>query len=155
MSNWITDEANEHNDRVQKKEHEKRLIQQSDYWSLLVRQVEADVNKINEHPYWKPRLVDFPLQCSQNSNGGYQVSKSSNPAVVVGFTNLGDHIEVKRISGTGMWASGMATSEDLFIGVMGENVVLHSEGKQTFIVPADASRYILKAIMQALKEDEG
>lgn len=154
MSNWITDEANEHNDRIQTKEYEKRLIQQSDYWSRLVRQVEADVNKINEHPYWKPRLANFPLQFSQKSNGGYQVSKSSNPAVVVGFTNRGDHIEVERASGTGMWVAGTAASEDLFIGVMGENVVLHSEGKQTFIVPEEASRYILKAIMQALKQDE-
>jgi len=153
MSNWITDEANSNNDRERKEEYENRLVQQSNYWARIVRQVEADVNALNEHDYWRRRLtlVGFPLQFRPNTFGeGYQVSKSGYPAVLITFTNTADSITIKRDFNENPVASEFK-NETLRLKVIGDNIAFITQDNQSLIVPEDVSRYILKAAIESAK----
>src|SRR5215213_1112248 len=137
MSNWITEEANKNNAQEHDEAIKQRLINASNYWGSLLRQVEADVNAINQHPYWMKKLIGSPLHFGQDFTGqGYQISKSGNPAVMITFRNLGDHIHVER-NLDDVVAQGFSAEEDLFVGTSGQNVVLHTEGKKSFVIPED------------------
>lgn len=153
MSKWITDEANAHNDRIQRKDYEKRLIENSNYWVKLVRTVELDVAQINEHPYWKPILANLPLQFGQETGGtGYQVSKSGYPSVMVKFRNDGRNVVIDRgFIDNEEVAGRFDLTEELLIGTSGNSVVLHAANKRSFVTFEDASQYILKPIIETLK----
>lgn len=151
MGNWITEEANANNQREHDEANRQRLIRASNYWSNLVRQVEADVTSINEHPYWIKKLTESRLHFGEDLSGqGYQISKSGNPSVLVTFRNLGDCIRIERSLPEEV-AQGFDTEEELYIGTLGQSAVLNAEGKRSFVIPEDASRYILKPVIETLK----
>lgn len=155
MSNWINDEANSNNEREQRETYEKRLIQQSNYWARIVQQVQADVNAINEHDYWKHRLgmVGFPLQFAPHNRGeGYYISKSGNPAVMVTIlaTYEGD-ISITRDFHENPVADRYNSDETLTLKVKENNVTFITESNLSLMVPEQVSQYILKAVMDSLK----
>jgi len=152
MSNWITDEANNNNDREQREEYEKRLVQQSNYWGSLLRQVEADVNVINQHGYWQKKLAGFPLRFGPDilGEGFYQISKSGYPAVLVGFKNTSEGIKIVRRF-TENPLSREFRDEVLKLAVSGNNIVFITRDNQSLVVPEDVSQYILKAVIESLK----
>lgn len=153
---WIDDEANENFKREVAEENRERQIATSNYWEKLVRQVESDVNELNAHTYWKTRMPGSPLIFGANPNGpGYRVSKPGFPGVIVSFFQDADGITVKRNfyehNPVSQDAQFKAT-EPLEVAVSGDDVVLKSPSiRDALVVPEEASRYILRVVIESLK----
>ncbi len=152
---WIDDEARENFKNETDEENRQRLIATSNYWEKLVRQVETDVNEINANSHWKKKLPGDGLAFgSATSGAGYAVSKPGKPGVVVTFRHDGEEIVVtRRFFDNNPVVGNFKQDETLQVTVSGENVVLQSPYVQgrVFIVPKEASQYILRAVIESLK----
>lgn len=154
---WIDDEADENLAKENAEEDRLNLIARSSYWEKLVRQIDDDVKKINSHVYWQSKLGKALLIFGPATSGsGYRVSKPGFPGVIVSFSNEGEHIIVKRdfyekdpVSENVEFRG----NEPLEVTTSGENVVLRSPyvKNRVFIVPEEASEYILRVVIESLK----
>jgi hypothetical protein len=151
---WISDEANKNVNTESKEARRQEVLRTSNYWAALVRQLEHDVNTINEHDYWKTKLAGFPLTFGTPYGGeGYQISKSGFPSILIEIQNRGSYIEIGRRYTENPLSNDreFPGNERLAVDVSGNVVVLRNKSDQTFVVPADASQYILRAVIESLK----
>jgi hypothetical protein len=153
---WVNDEANENVEVENKEAHRQEVLMRSGYWAALVKQVEQDVRLVNEHDYWKKKLAGFPLRFgppTMSDGNTYQITKSGFPAVLVEFQHRSDYIQVARRFTENPLSRQreFLPNEKLIVGVMGNSVTLTNPNNETFVVPEDASRYLMKAIIESLK----
>lgn len=149
---WYHDEWNKQNELEQATAHKQRVIQQSNFWAQLQRQIEADVAGINESP-WKDKLAGMPLtaQPSTGSDGGYVIRKPGYPQIVITLRHQGDYIEVQRDFASIDGVEQYAASEQFTIGSDGKQVYLQNESKKKLAVPEEAAQHILMPIIESLK----
>ncbi len=157
---WVDEKAKASLAKETAEEDRKHLIASSNYWQKLAGQVEQDVTEINSHDYWKKRLGANPLQFKPvDGANGYQVIKSGSPGVTVSFIDQGEHTLVKRdyleqnpISEDPAYSN----NEPMQVITSGNHVALKSAylTQNTFIVPEQASEYILRAIIESLNNSQ-
>lgn len=149
MNNWIEEEAEKFHLEKEERQKKEDLINNSNHWTLLRQQVEKDVGEINNHAVWKEILGGIPLVI-QNNTDGFQIQKTTVPAVYVTIRNQDRQIEmVTEIKETEAEANG--TREILPVDVEDGNVVLKSR-ETSYLVPDQAARYILSPIIKALRK---
>lgn len=157
---WVDDKAKASLAKETIEEDRKKLIASSNYWQKLAGQVEQDVTEINSHDYWKKRLGTNPLQFKPvDGANGYQVIKSGSPGVTVSFIDQGEQTLVKRDyleQNPVAKDPAYSTNEPMEVVTSGNNVALKSSylTQNTFIVPEQASEYILRAIIESLTISE-
>ena len=149
---WYHDEWNKQNELEQAQAHKQRVIQQSNFWAQLQRQIEADVAGINDSP-WKERLAGHPLtaQYSKGSGGDYVIRKPSHPQAAITLRHQGDYIELERHFADSDGVEQYAATEQLTIGSDGKHVYIQTEGNKRLGVPEEAAQYILLPLIQLLK----
>ena len=149
---WYHDEWNKQNKLEQAEAQKQRIIQQSNFWATLQRQIDQDVAGINDSP-WKEKLGSSPLTASPSSGseGGYVIRKASYPPIVITLHHYGDHVEVERDFADHSGVEQYAASEQLTIGSDGKQVYLQTEGNKRLAVPEEAAQYILMPIIQSLR----
>ncbi len=149
MTNWINDEAQKHAESKAQKEQSDYLINFSNYWAGLINQIKSDVEQINNQPIWKDALDDKPITVKQVVSG-YEILKSSLPSVSVIIDNQGKTIKVQTATIKDSISEYQTKIEDLKVESDGGRLYLKWYDK-LFIIPEDASRYILSPIIEALK----
>ena len=151
---WIDDEANALNAKELEERRVRELIQHSQYWSALIEQLKTDIEIINNHPKWVPKLAGFPIRFQPPYGGeGYQISKSGFPAVLVEIHHKGSYVDVARAFTENPLSRNYRNREKLQVGVLGNAVVMVPEYSKdkTLVVPQEVSRYLLEPIIESLK----
>lgn len=149
---WYHDEANKQNAIDRESAHKRQLIQQSNFWANLRRQIEADVAGINDTELWKKRLAGFPITVANISTGdGYAINKPGHPYVFIAVRHMGDHVALVRDFANQRGLEQYESDEDLLIGATGEQVCLQTQSNARLIVPEEAAKYILMPIIESLK----
>jgi len=151
---WLDDEANDNKQKEATEQHQKEVLSRSQWWAAILACLEREVNAINCHEHWKKRLGDvgFPLRFGLSYGGDeHQISKSGYPAIMVAIQHKYDHVLVGRVFTENPLSRDFDRREKLAIATMGDQVVLVTDKKETLVVPEDAVRYILKAVIESLK----
>jgi hypothetical protein len=148
MNNWIEEEAERYHREKEEQLQKEELISNSNHWIILRQQIERDVNELNNHPVWKEILGGIPVVV-QNINDGFQIQKTTYPVVYVTARLKDRQIEMKteiKDAETG----DEQNEETLQVDAEGGNIVL-KKFHEVFIMPHEASRYILSPVIRALK----
>src|SRR5688572_12374632 len=93
MGNWIDEEAKNFQREKEEQLQKEYLINYSNYRTELRRQIERDVNEINNHPVWKEASKGTPITVVNYGNG-YQVQKLVFPVVYITVKDQGEEIEL-------------------------------------------------------------
>lgn len=148
MSNWIERESEEFRAKMAKDAHARAIINISNYWAALVLQVEHDVvemNKLFADVLIRP--VEFVP-----TDSAYKIVYSGNPAVAIRINNGGEQVTVETsVIRSGDTGFGNKTSESLKVVSDGDNVYLMRSSKDRFLVPQQASQFILLPIIDSLR----
>ncbi len=149
---WYHDEWNKQNELEQSEAHKERVIQQSNFWATLQRQIDQDVAGINDSP-WKERLAGHPLtaQYSKGIGGDYVIRKPSHPQAAITLRNQADHIQLERHFADIRGVEQYPAKERLTVVSDGKHVYIQTEGNKRLGVPEEAAQYILKPMLQLLK----
>lgn len=148
MINWIDDEAEKYRLTQNETEQKTYLIAYSNYWANLTEQLRNDVDSINTNPTWGQVLQGNPIRIVKAVEG-YKIEKTSFPAVYITINNEGLaiqlHIETARNPD-----NSTKYDENLEVKSNGERIYL-VKFDEAFLVPEQASKYILSPILKALK----
>lgn len=153
---WLDDEADDDKRKEQTERHSEEVLRRSQYWAAIVARLGQEVEAINQHAHWKPKLAGFPLVFrppTVSDGNTYQIHKSGLPAVIVEVQHKLDHILIGRAFTENPLSRTreFKTKEKLRVGTMGDQVVLITENEETLVVPEHAVQYILKAVIESLK----
>jgi hypothetical protein len=148
MSNWIDDEAEKYRLMQYKTEQKTYLITCSNYWADLTEQLRNDVDSINNNPIWKEVLQGNHIRIVKAIDG-FKIEKTKLPAVYITVNNEGLtielHIEIaKNVDNSTKY------DENLEVKSKGERIYL-VKFDEAFLIPEQASKYILSPILKALK----
>jgi hypothetical protein len=148
MNNWIEEEAERYQREKEEQIQKEELINSSNHWIILRQQIERDVNEINNHAIWKEILGGIPLVV-QNLNEGFQIQKTTHPAVIVSARFKDRQLEMKTEIKAAE-SNGNLNEEILQVDAKDGKIVLR-KNQEFYVVPIEASRYILSPIINALK----
>ena len=152
MSDWITDEADRLRRDREAATDKEYLVSVSNYWAVLRSQIEQDVKAINENPEWN-NILREETKIENIDFGGLRLKRSSFPgAFTVDVTNGGNEITIKSHYKLDRDHSYVANNNILSVEVDRGHVVLRSKKGDCFIVPEQASQYILETLVRA-KDD--
>ncbi len=149
MNSWIEEEAESYQREKEAQIIKEELLNNSNHWTILRQQIERDVYEINRHTVWKEILGGIPLVV-QNVNEGFQIQKTTLPAVYVTVRLKDRQIEIKVETKGGEAGADGQSGEALDLDAMDGKIVLR-KGREFFVMPDQASRYILGPIIRALK----
>jgi hypothetical protein len=151
MNDWIKNESEKSGREITERKQKEYLISVSNYWADLRQQIERDVVEINNDPVFR-QAFNESLIIEKTDNGGFRIKKTSFPAAFyVTVENGGDEIRVAveyGLSGLSDWSE---SEERLRVELKGKHVCL-SNYNESFIVPEQASQYILRTVVRA-KDD--
>ena len=150
---WYHDEANNQNEIDNDKAQKRLVIQHSNFWAALRQQIDSDVAGINETELWKKRLDGFRLTIQSPLDGdGYSIRMAGDAALTVTLRHKGDHVEVGREFIEDPLNGKYPSTEILNVCSDGTRVYLKtSDGKDRFILPEQAAKYILMPFIELLK----
>ncbi len=149
MSDWIEDEAEQMRLAQEKANQNDYLIAYSNYWADLTEQIKNDVQSINDNPVCQQRLDGFKIRIRKDIDG-YKIEKTSFPAVYITLDNTGTAIKINTEIARNVDDS-TKQRETLEVKVNGKRVYL-VKFEEAFLIPEQASKYILKPILDVLKE---
>jgi hypothetical protein len=149
MNNWIEEEAERYHREKEEQLLKEELLNNSNHWAILRQQVERDVTELNNHPVWKEILGGIPVVV-QNINDGFQIQKTTYPAVYVTVRGKDRQIEMKTETKDAETAAG-ETDETLQLDARDGKIILKKD-QEYYVMPHEASRYILTPVLRALKK---
>ena len=141
MTNWIDDEAQKHAESKAQKEKSDYLINYSNYWARLLKQIESDVEQINNYSIWKDALGNKPITTNHGVSG-FEILKATFPFVSVIISNQGEHIEIFTTTNKNWQSEPKKNNKKLDVHSDGERLYLKWY-KEVFFIPEQASQYIL------------
>lgn len=152
---WYNEEANKQNAIDRDDANRRDVIQSSDWWAKLRRQVEEDVKGINEpQGFWAQRLGRWPLLVIGHYDGSsaYVIRKELVPGLLITVRLIEPHTAVEITHD--LYEDPMApttTSERLRVDCKDREVYLVTENDSWLQVPEVAARHILMPIIEMLK----
>jgi len=148
---WIKDEAKKNIEKESKESARNELIARSNFWGRLLRQVDADVKEINEDDHWRKKLGESTVRVSETSGRAGYLVMAGDLDVLVFIENKGDYLVIEREFTNSPIEDQFLLCEKLSVDTSGNNVILISQNARRFVVPEEASQYILKAVIESLK----
>ncbi len=151
MTNWIQEEGRKAISERQAKTESERQIKVSNFWANLIRQLEKDVEMINQDKGWQSVFngaISF-----QRTDLGVKISRTSFPSIFdLKVEYIGDYVEVN--------SRYIKTQDDLQQENVKENhlkydIVAQNGGIQLkngtsyYLVPEEASKAILALLVTA------
>lgn len=154
---WVKEASQQLQASEAEQRRQVEVLDRSNYWAALLRQVEADVQELNEDPYIRSKTGRDGITFGRPYNSdGWVISKTTCPGEYVVFENQNDYIEVARESGVmDVMKGGRKKKERLSVGVVASCVVLGTRNGETLAIPEQASRYLLQSIVDSLGSSEG
>jgi hypothetical protein len=150
MSNWIDEEGRKLTEELAKKQHRENVVRMSNYWASLLHQIQMDAEDIGESPHWKP-LIGSPLTIKQEG-GGLKIIRETFPAMIIEVMSNGDSVAVESVVFRVPGKPENRKKEILPVASSGENVYL-TNGESIYVIPEQASKYILSRLLEFLKEN--
>lgn len=152
MNDWIKEEGEKTRKARQVADDKEYLIQLSNYWAVLRDQITKDVEAINANADWQ-HLFNEQISIENIEFGGLRLKKASFPAAFgIDITNGGDELLVKSYYKLDNDHSFENNETTLKVEVERGHVVVKLNNKESFLVPEQASQYILSLIVRA-KDD--
>lgn len=149
MSSWIEREMAEYRAVNAQKEQQDYLVNYSNYWAELIRQLERDVAVINELPEFQNVLAGGQLKFVSYGSK-YEVRMTTTPKVFISIQNGGKTVKVRtiihRIDGND------DSGEKIFKVVANDGYIYLRLNDDSFLVPEQASGAILAPILKELKD---
>jgi hypothetical protein len=150
MSNWIEEEGKNVIAQITTEQDKQALIKTSNFWADLLRQLEADVDAINNNDGWKTVLTGIKFQ---RTGTGAKITQTSFPAAFeIQVDYEGDFIEVKSrlIKNSQEKQRGeFEDNEDRYVIVVQGNTIYLKKGFSSYLVPVEASKAILSLLIKA------
>jgi hypothetical protein len=154
MSDWLKKESDDFQGEHQTAEDKKRLIALSDYWHLIIREIEKDIAFINTESPWTRHLGNNVVQITRKHAGEYLIEKVTLPGVSITLTNSADLVKIK----VELFTYGLKVTKDWKeewkVDTDGERVMLTRDTTALF-VPEDVSRHVLLPIVEELRKETG
>jgi hypothetical protein len=149
MSNWIEEEAEKYHREKEEQLQKDELLNNSNHWLILRQQIERDVNELNNHAVWKELLGGIPVVV-QNLNDGFQIQKTTYPAIYVTVHVKDRQLEMQtEINDTE--GDGKQAGESLQLDVDKGKIVLRKD-QILYLMPHEASRYLISPVIRTLKK---
>lgn len=140
MSDWINDEAEKLRKAQEQDKQSNHLINYSNYWANLIRQLETDVERINAQAIWNDLLSATPVKL-MSYDGGYKIEKRTMPAVSIYVKNQGQEVTLRTLVIEIIEDNTKDTTEVLSVVTRGDQICLQRH-KDLFVVPEQASQFM-------------
>ncbi len=150
MSDWINDEMRDFRAEQERIDRKQTIISYSNYWATLVRQIEKDVQKINIVPEFSSVLKKDAIEFI-DSGSYYEVRMLAKPAVFIKIENGGQSVKVEMIVDRFDGNDVVNKQAEFRVFPKKDRIDLELNG-QFFVVPEQASRAILKPLLEELKK---
>jgi hypothetical protein len=151
MNNWIDEEGQKTHLEKEARDNKDRLIAIANFWGLLRTQLYEDVEQINSNIGFR-EVFKEPIEVEPTDRGGYMIKKTLFPAAFyIQVENGGDRVIVSteyRLDDEADWDN---KQEVLMVKWDGRHILVTSH-TESFIVPKQASKYILQTVVRA-KDD--
>ena len=152
MDNWINEEAEKNRREQTAAEAQEYVISMSTYWTVLRSQIEQDIKAINANAEWHG-LFNEDIGVEKIQLDGLLIKKTSFPgAFNIEVTNGDKEVTVKSFYKLDRDHSFEHQEAKLIVETERGQVLLKANNQESFLVPEQASHYILRSVMRA-KDD--
>ena len=148
MSDWIRKKAEQLRAKQEKLKQSQKIILNANFWHLLIEQIKSDVIEINSECQ---DILTRPLECSEAENS-VQIATGSYPAVNIYVRNKGEQIELETAIQRTSDVKFKRQKELLDVRTDG-NVTYLSLRDDIFIIPKQASEFILSRILDVIEKN--